>query len=85
VVLRLEAHPTVRPELLRLAGKLDQASPGEGEEFLRAVGAAIERIYENPTMWPIAQEPLRFHNVTGFDFSVYYELSEDAVYILGVN
>jgi hypothetical protein len=28
---------------------------------------------------------LRRHNVAGFDVSVYYELSEEAIYILGVN
>ena len=81
---RFEAHPSVRLRLQRLADEFDLIALGRGEEFLLAVGATFERIAENPESWPVVHGPLRLHHVPDFPVAVYYEVTDDDVYILGV-
>jgi toxin ParE1/3/4 len=58
--------------------------PGLGLRFVREVRASLERIADNPLMYPVIEQDMRRALLHKFPYSVYFVNESDAVSVVAV-
>jgi hypothetical protein len=58
--------------------------PRLGDEFMREVGDAVDRVQEAPLLYLVLRGPIRRYLIQRFDQLVVYALVSNTIYMLGV-
>ena len=82
--MRIVFHPEAYEEMLESARFYEDRDEGLGWEFLGAVVDATRRIQQFPSAGPIERADIRKRLVSGFPFTVLYQLQKDQIYIAAV-
>ncbi len=77
-------HPEASAEYLAAVDYYEQRKPGLGARFTLEVEAAIERILESPTRWPIFEADIRRCLTHTFPYGLLYSVDADSIMILAV-
>jgi plasmid stabilization system protein ParE len=80
VIFHAEAHE----EMIESARFFEGRSEGLGSDFLTAVEATTRRIEQFPEAGTIVRLNLRKRLVSGFPYTVLYELQPDRIFIAAV-
>lgn len=79
--MKIVFHPEAYEEMLESARFYEQREEGLGWEFLEAVVDATRRIRQFPNAGPIERDDMRKRLVTGFPFTILYQLEKDRIHI----
>jgi plasmid stabilization system protein ParE len=82
--MRVIFHPEAHAEMIEHARYYEAKSEGLGSDFLAAVEKTTQRIEEFPKAGPTDRANIRKRLVSGFPFSILYELQPDRIYIAAV-
>jgi len=82
--MRVIFHPEAHAEMIEQARYYENKSDGLGADFLDAVEEAARRIAQAPQAGPIERANIRKRLVSGFPFTILYEVQTDRVYIAAV-
>ena len=82
--MRVIFHPEAHAERIEQARYYESKSEGLGADFLDAVEETTNRIQRSPTSGAIDRANVRKRFVSGFPFTVLYEVQSDRVYIAAV-
>lgn len=82
--MRVIFHPEAHDEMIEHARYYEAKSEGLGSDFLTALEEATERIEQFPKAGPIVRASIRKRLVSGFPFTILYELQPDRIYIAAV-
>jgi len=63
---------------------VEQDRPDLGEDFVRALGEALEDVVEAPRRWPIFADDLRKHALRRFPYLIIYQVRSDHILIVQV-
>jgi hypothetical protein len=77
-------HPEAHEEMIESARFYEGKGEGLGLDFLTSVEAATRRIEQFPESVPISEAHIRKRLVTGFPFTILYELQSDRIFIAAV-
>jgi len=77
-------HPEARVEYLAAVDFYAKRGAGLGERFTLEVEAAIDRIVEGPTRWPLFEQDVRRCLTHTFPFGILYTIDLDSILILAV-
>ena len=77
-------HPEARLEYLEAVQYYEQRRGGLGAGFTIEVEAAIERILEAPTRWPVLEQDVRRCLTHTFPYGILYTVEGDSILILAV-
>jgi plasmid stabilization system protein ParE len=82
--MRVIVHPEAHAEMIEQARYYEVKSEGLGEDFLSAVEETTKRIEQFPAAGPIDRAYTRKRLVSGFPFTILYEVQPDRIYIAAV-
>jgi plasmid stabilization system protein ParE len=82
--MRVIFHPEAHAEMIEQARYYENRSEGLGTDFLDAVEEAARRIAQSPQTGPTERVNVRKRLVSGFPFTILYEVQPDRVYIAAV-
>jgi len=82
--MRVIFHPEAHAEMIGQARYYENKSEGLGADFLDAVEDATRRIAQSPNAGPIEHVNIRKRLVSGFPFTILYEVHPDRIYIAAV-
>ncbi len=82
--MRLIFHPEAHEEMIEQARYYEAKSEGLGSDFLSAVEEATQRIGQFPKAGPIDRANIRKRLVSGFPFTILYEMQPDRIFIASV-
>lgn len=82
--MRVIFHPEAHVEMIEQARRYENKSEGLGIDFLDAVEETALRIAQSPQAGPIDRGNVRKRLVSGFPFTVLYEVQPDRIYIAAV-
>ena len=82
--MRLIFHPEAHEEMIEQARYYEAKSEGLGSDFLSAVEEATQRIGQFPKAGPIDRANIRKRLVSGFPFTILYEIQPDRIFIASV-
>jgi toxin ParE1/3/4 len=74
-------HPEAHQELIESARFYEEKSEGLGTDFLTAVENTTRRIEENPEAGPLERANIRKRLVSGFPFTILYEIQIDSIFL----
>jgi toxin ParE1/3/4 len=77
-------HPEAHQEMIESARFYEEKSVGLGADFLAAVENTTRRIEQNPEAGPIERANIRKRLVSGFPFTILYEVQLDAIFLAAV-
>ena len=77
-------HPEAQEEMIESARFYEERSEGFGSDFLVAVEEATRRIVQFPEAGAIDRSQVRKRLVSGFPFTVLYEIQPDRIFIAAV-
>jgi toxin ParE1/3/4 len=77
-------HPDAHAEMIGQARYYENKSEGLGADFLDAVEKAARRIAQSPHAGPVERATIRKRLVSGFPFTILYEVQPDRIYIAAV-
>ena len=77
-------HPEAHEELIQSALFYEAKSEGLGSDFLTAVEETTRRIEQAPKAGHIDRANIRKRLVSGFPFTILYELHPDRIFIAAV-
>lgn len=77
-------HPEARLEYLEAAQFYEQRRSGLGAGFTLEVEAAVARILEAPTRWPVFEADVRRCLTHTFPYGILYTIERDSILILAV-
>jgi len=77
-------HPEASEETIESARSYEARSEGLGADFLTAVADATRRIEQFPEAGPIDRANIRKRLVSGFPFTILYEIQLDRIFIAAV-
>ena len=77
-------HPEAYEEMLESARFYERRSEGLGLDFLNAVEETTRRIRRFPKAGPVERAAIRKRLVSGFPFTVLYQLQKDRIFIAAV-
>ena len=77
-------HPEATAEMIGHAQYYENKSQGLGYDFLTAVEEATQRIEQFPKAAPLDRANIRKRLVSGFPFTILYEVQPDRIYIAAV-
>ena len=77
-------HPEASEETIESARFYEARSEGLGADFLTAVADATRRIEQFPEAGPIDRANIRKRLVSGFPFTILYEIQPDLIFIAAV-
>jgi toxin ParE1/3/4 len=80
---RLVIRPEARAEVAEAAHWYEARSRGLGRDFVRAFRAATDVLRRNPYLYQIIFEEMRRVVMRRFPYSVFYEIHEADVVVLG--
>ena len=82
--MRVIFHPEAHAEMIEHARYYELKSKGLGLDFLAAVEEATKRIERFPKAGAIDRAKVRKRLVSGFPFTILYEVQPDRIYIAAV-
>jgi plasmid stabilization system protein ParE len=82
--MRVILHPEAHAEMIEQARYYEDKSPGLGSDFLDAVEESTRRIQQSPLAGSIERSNIRRRLVSGFPFTILYEVQSDRIYISAV-
>ena len=82
--MRVIFHPEAHAEMIEQARYYERKSEGLGADFLDAVEETTHRIQHSPTSGGIDRASIRKRLVSGFPFTVLYEVQPDRIYVAAV-
>src|SRR3954467_7931674 len=82
--MRVIFHPEAHAEMIEQARYYENKSEGLGADFLDAVEDTTRRIVQSPNAGSIERVNLRRRLVSGFPFTILYEIQPDRIYIAAV-
>jgi plasmid stabilization system protein ParE len=82
--MRVIFHPEAHAEMIEQARHYESKSEGLGADFLDAVEETTNRIQRSPTSGAIDRANIRKRLVSGFPFTILYEIQPDRIYIAAV-
>ncbi|HEY3135997.1 MAG TPA: type II toxin-antitoxin system RelE/ParE family toxin [Blastocatellia bacterium] len=82
--MKLVFHPEAWEELLESARFYEERDEGLGWQFLEAVQDTTRRIREFPQSGPVERADIRKGFVSGFPFTVLYQIHKDRIFIAAV-
>jgi plasmid stabilization system protein ParE len=82
--MRVTLHPEAHAEMIKQARYYEGKSEGLGADFLNAVEETSHRIQRSPTSGAIDRANIRKRLVSGFPFTILYEVQPDRIYIAAV-
>jgi plasmid stabilization system protein ParE len=77
-------HPEAHEEMIESAHLYEGRSEGFGSDFLKAVEETTRRIEQFPEAGPIERANIRKRLVSGFPFTILYEMQRDSIFIAAV-
>lgn len=77
-------HPEAHEEMIESARFYEGKSKGLGSDFLTAVEETIHRLEQFPGAGSIAKANIRQRLVSGFPFTLLYEIQRDRILIAAV-
>ena len=77
-------HPEAQEEMIESARFFEGRSEGFGSDFLKAVEVTARRIEQFPEAGPVARANIRKRLVSGFPFTILYEIQLDRIFIAAV-
>jgi len=77
-------HPEAHEEMIESARFYEGKSEGFGLDFLTAVEETTHRIEQFPEAGPIEKANIRQRLVSGFPFTILYEIQPDRIFIAAV-
>jgi plasmid stabilization system protein ParE len=60
----------------------ERARPGLGEEFLAAVKTALDRIRDNPGLYPVVHRDTRRALLPRFPYALFYRVEPDRILVI---
>ena len=82
--MKLIFHPEAHEEMIESARFYEGKLEGFGSDFLTAVEEATHRIEKFPEAGPIDRAKIRKRLVSGFPFTILYEIQPDRIFIAAV-
>jgi len=82
--MRAIFHPEAHQEMIESARFYEERSEGLGSDFLDAVEETTRRIEQFAKAGPIDRANIRKRLVSGFPFTILYEIQPDRIYIAAV-
>lgn len=82
--MRAIFHPEAHAEMIEQARYYENKSEGLGADFLDAVEEAARRIAQSPQAGQIERAGIRKRLVSGFPYTILYEVQPDRIYIAAV-
>ena len=82
--MRIVFHPEAHAEMIEQARYYENKSERLGSDFLDAIEETTRRIQRSPSAGPIERANIRKRFVSGFPFTVLYEVQPDRIYIAAV-
>ncbi len=82
--MRVVFHPEAHAEMIEQAQYYEGKSERLGSDFLDAVEETIRRISRSPNAGAIDRANIRKRFVSGFPFTILYEVQPDRIYIAAV-
>ncbi len=82
--MRVVFHPEAHAELIEQARYYESKSEGLGADFLDAVEETTHRIQHSPISGAIDRASVRKRLVSGFPFTILYEVQPDRIFIASV-
>ncbi len=77
-------RPSAERHLLDTARFYEQKAEGLGLKFFAAVDKITEFLVSSPKIYPIAWDGLRRAIVTGFPFTLYYQIDGKEVWVIAI-
>lgn len=77
-------HPEAHEEMIQAARFFEGRSEGLGSDFLAAVEETTHRIEQTPEAGPVDRTNIRKRLVSGFPFTLLYEVPADRIFIAAV-
>jgi toxin ParE1/3/4 len=77
-------HSEARLEYVAAAKYYEERRSGLGARFSIEIEAAIQRVMEAPSRWPVLKEDVRRCLTHTFPYAIIYTIERDAVLILAV-
>ncbi len=82
--LVLRFHPSVRSEIDQAYCWYEAQQEGRGEDFLRTIREALDRIQDFPEMHPAIYHDVRRVLIRRFPYGVYYTVETDHITVVAV-
>ena len=82
--MRVIFHPEAHAEMIEQARYYENKSEGLGTDFLDAIEEVARRIAQSPNAGPLERANIRKRLVSGFPFTILYEVQPDRIYIAAV-
>jgi plasmid stabilization system protein ParE len=82
--MKIVFHPEAYEEMIESAGFYEERDDGLGLRFLEAVEDTTRRIRQSPYAGPVERADIRKGFVSGFPFTVLYQVQRDRIYIAAV-
>jgi plasmid stabilization system protein ParE len=82
--MKIVFHPEAYEEMIESARFYEERDDGLGMRFLEAVEDTMRRIRQFPYAGPVERASIRKQFVSGFPFTVLYEIQKDRIYIAAV-
>jgi plasmid stabilization system protein ParE len=82
--MKIVFHPEPYEEMIESARFYEERDDGLGMRFLEAVEDTMRRIRQFPYAGPVERASIRKQFVSGFPFTVLYEIQKDRIYIAAV-
>ena len=81
---RTFVRPEAQTDIREAARWYEDREAGLGLRFLREVGTSLERVADNPLMFPLIEEDVRRALLHKFPYSIYFVSEPHAVAIIAV-
>jgi plasmid stabilization system protein ParE len=81
---RLEIRPQARGDIAAAHAWYERQRPGLGEDFIRAVDAALAAVREQPKVYARVHGEIRRATVQGYPYGVFYLAEPGTVVVLAV-
>lgn len=82
--MKIVFHPEANEEMIESARFYEERDDGLGIRFLEAVEDTMRRIRQFPYAGPVERADIRKGFVSGFPFTVLYQVQRDQIYIAAV-
>jgi len=78
-------HKLAKNELIKSRDYYDDIILGLGEHFINEFEKSLDRIKENPNLYPKVLKDIRKCNLKIFPFSIYFDINTNNIRILAIS
>jgi plasmid stabilization system protein ParE len=84
VTLRVIFRRAAQAEFIDAAAWYDQRREGLGEEFVREIEIAIDKVAQSPASYPIVSGDVRRTVIRRFPYCIYFRIRQNQLVVLAV-